>query len=165
MSLVRANQLRQYKTRSCGCFLTENLSLRRRTHGKRRSAEYRIWAHMKERCQTPSSASYASYGGRGILLDWETFEQFFADMGPRPTPQHSIERLDNNGPYAAWNCVWATAKTQARNRRNSLRVVWHGQTWLLTELAEHLHLKYHTLYMRMKRCTPFDAKKRLSKRI
>lgn len=109
-----------------------------RTHGMRGSAEYRIWTGIKTRCTNPRSVAYPPYGGRGIRLDarWMRFEYFYADMGPRPTPRHSIDRIDGNGHYTPGNCRWATPEEQARNKQRAHRLTIGGETKSLAQWAE-----------------------------
>jgi hypothetical protein len=85
------------------------------------SLTYRTWQSIRNRCLTPSSTGFPRYGGRGITIcdRWNVFENFLADMGERPTPSHSIDRLDNAKGYSRENCRWATRDQQARNRSST----------------------------------------------
>lgn len=118
---VPSNKLRQNHTRSCGCWKNESASDRFKTHGQsRRTPEYRTWSAMKTRCTNPNAQHYDKYGGRGISISprWvDNFDNFYEDMGPKPSPKHSIDRIDVNGNYEPGNCRWATKTEQSRNTR------------------------------------------------
>jgi len=107
-------------TRACGCRKGRAI-----THGHvrrhRPSSEYRAWRSMRSRCATSSNASFRLYGGRGIAVceRWMSFENFFADMGKKPSRRHSLDRIDSNGNYEPGNCRWATSAAQQQNRRDS----------------------------------------------
>lgn len=105
-----------------------------RNHGLVDTPEYKAWCHMKERCNNPKSALYGRYGGRGITVcdDWNnSFKKFYADMGKRPTPAHSLERIDNNDGYYPKNCKWATKLEQVLNRNANKNNTsgYRGVTW------------------------------------
>ena len=119
----------------------ENLGNRK--HGARMNnkaqPEYTIWRGIKARCLNPKTAAYALYGGRGIrvCLPWRlSFEQFFKDMGPKPSPRHTIDRINNNRGYNKKNCRWATMKEQQNNRRNNVLVQIGEETKTLSQWCE-----------------------------
>ncbi len=118
-------------------------------HGK--PPEYHVWASMKERCKNPKCTGYQHYGGRGIDICpyWENFENFYASMGPRPTPKHTLERIDNDGDYCPENCKWATATENARNTRRNHRITHRGETKTLTAWADEMGISSSTLRHRL----------------
>lgn len=106
------------KTTSCGC------EHRWKTHGRSDTVEYQTWRSMLKRCENPNHHKYPLYGGRGIRVcdRWHKFENFYADMGDRPSDKHSIDRYpDNDGDYELGNCRWATWSEQRRNQRRKSR--------------------------------------------
>lgn len=127
--------LRNGTAASCGCLNTENLVQRITTHDRSKTPEYKAWVAMHERCTKPANKSYPRYGGRGIRVcsAWTTFEAFYADMGGRPSPKHSIERRSNDGNYEPSNCYWATAREQANNTSQNRKVVYRGEEMNLVQ--------------------------------
>lgn len=144
------------RSRSCGCLQRERASANIKhgcaRHNGRRS-EHRIWCQMRQRCASPKDKRFHDYGGRGIRVcpRWESFECFLEDVGQRPSGEHSLDRIDNDGNYEPGNVRWATRSEQQRNRRNSIRLAFRGESLLLVEWAERLGVKYTTLETRLRR--------------
>lgn len=143
---------------SCGCLAREIAAKRMRrdrparTHGRTGTSEHAIWKTMHSRCQNPNSHNYSDYGARGIAVceRWNSFENFFADMGPRPSRLHSINRNDNDGPYCKENCDWATQHEQSRNTRNTIRITWNGKTKSLSEWCDDFKLDHKLVDNRLR---------------
>lgn len=122
-------------TRSCGCLSSDHgrsLGFASATHGlSHKSSEYNIWSGMKARCLNPKTASFKRYGGRGISISqrWvDSFQNFLTDMGERPGPEYSLDRIDANGDYCPENCRWATQRDQQNNRTNNNIVTALGRS-------------------------------------
>lgn len=123
-------------------------------HGRRHTTEYRIWENMKARCANPRNRNYRKYGARGIVVceRWRNdFAAFFADMGPRPSGDHSIDRIDPNGNYEPSNCRWATQVEQNRNRRDNVTIEARGQTKCMAAWAEEAGMPLATMWNRYRR--------------
>jgi hypothetical protein len=119
--------------------------------------EHWTWVAMRTRCNCPTYKDYAYYGGRGIRVcdRWQTsFENFLADMGPRPSSRHTLDRIDNNGNYEPGNCRWATWKEQSRNKRNSIYVEFEGERITVDELSHRTKIPVGTLHGRHKSGAP-----------
>jgi hypothetical protein len=123
------------------------------THGMTHTRIYNIWHGMLQRCLNPNSTGFnESYGGRGITVcnRWRTFELFFEDMGPGKMGW-KVERVNNDAGYTLENCVWATPKRQAQNRRDNRIVTVQGVTGCLKELCERFHVIYSRVRDRLER--------------
>lgn len=149
-SITTTTHLRSGRTLSCGCFARDNSRRVHTIHGFSETPEWNAWASMKKRCDAPNTKHYANYGGRGIHVceRWKSFANFFADMGPRPSTKHSIDRVDNNGNYSPENCRWATMTEQNNNKRRSVRIYYAGQSLTFVELSIALNIPKKTLQMR-----------------
>ena len=126
-------------TKSCGCLRGKS-----QTHGHARregkTATYRVWCAMHNRCNDPASIRFQEYGGRGIVVcqEWNEFQSFLGDMGERPSPRHSIDRINNDGNYEPANCRWATSVEQANNKRTTTMLTVNGKTMPVMEWVREL---------------------------
>lgn len=150
--VVDRNNVLRGLTRSCGCLRTEQRPTFHLRHGKAKTPEWQAWVHLRDRCNNPNNSAYANYGGRGITVcpEWaSSFNAFYRDMGQRPSPQHSLDRIDNNGPYAPWNCRWATRSQQVRNRRRSRYVDDAGSRCHVNDLVSPIGVATATVAWRI----------------
>lgn len=141
-------QVKTGKTKSCGCYHIEKIT----THGASNSVEYQAWADLKDRCYNHNNKYYHDYGGRGIFVcrRWrKSFENFYKDMGERPSSDLSIERIDNNGPYAPWNCKWGTVKEQNRNKRTNRFIHYNAEALCISDFALKYNIDRSTLRKRI----------------
>ena len=121
------------------------------------TTEYRAWAGMIKRCTNKNEKAYANYGGRGIIVSdkWRiSFTAFLQDMGRKPSPGHSIDRINNDGNYEPSNCRWATRKEQSRNRRGRRFVFYKGREMTISEASEIAGLDDDLVLDRLKRDWP-----------
>jgi hypothetical protein len=118
---------------------------------QRASPEYATWCAMHSRCRRPRNASYARYGGRGIRVceRWNSFENFLADMGPRPSLAHQIDRVDNNGNYEPSNCKWSSISEQANNRCTNRNITVGGETLTVVQWAHRLGVSTRVIWWRL----------------
>jgi hypothetical protein len=140
--------LRSGNTASCGCLRREVTSQRTRTHGMCSRTEYNIWNAMKQRCNNPHAVNYERYGGAGIRVckKWEeSFEAFFAHVGPRPSHAHSLERKKNELGYQPGNVVWATSAEQRRNTKQNVWVEMDGRRQILKDWCRELGIASYKL--------------------
>lgn len=145
-STVRSADLTTGNTKSCGC--------NHEHHGLTHTPEFRVWVGILRRCYDLRSEDFKNYGERGILVcdRWRySFSNFYADMGQRPTPQHSIDRIDNNLGYSPENCQWSTRKEQGRNRRVNHFITHNGETLCLQDWANRIGIGHTSLLQRIKR--------------
>jgi hypothetical protein len=114
---------------------SERIGALRRTHGKTRTPMYRTWLGIRGRCLNSNATNYKWYGGRGITMcdRWNSFEAFLGDMGERPSPEMTLDRIDNDGPYSPENCRWAHRLDNARNRPQAHKIAIRGEVKSLGE--------------------------------
>lgn len=144
LSRVKKNVIR-----SCGCLKKEN----GKTHGYKYSITYSSWSSARDRTLNPKSKDFYRYGGKGIGFSdhWNKFENFLADMGERTSKDFSLDRIDGNKGYEPGNCRWATAKEQARNRKDFVILNVGGKKIPLVDYATQIGITKGSAHQRFKR--------------
>lgn len=158
-AVVIGAKLRSGHTQSCGCLQRERTSAAASLHKESGSSgkmtkEYNTWTLMKRRCYRAESSDYHLYGGRGIQVceRWRhDYLAFLRDMGRAPTPQHSLDRVDNSLGYSPDNCRWATPKEQRRNQRGIKLLTFQGKTMTPMEWSVATGVNHKRIYARLKR--------------
>jgi hypothetical protein len=151
------SEVRRGHAKSCGCLSIEIATARAVSmakHGMNNSPEYVVWVQMRQRCFNPRHHAYADYGGRGVTVceRWaDSFENFYADVGPRPKGKSLDRYPDTNGHYEPCNVRWATQREQCNNKRNNVIVCFEGKTQTIVEWARELQVKPGALYARARK--------------
>jgi hypothetical protein len=141
--------------------LRQAASMGKREEGQRRikglhemfPSEYGTWSKLKGRCLNPNDAAYNYYGGRGLTVcdRWlESFHNFLEDMGPKPSPELTLERINNNSGYSRENCTWATRAVQSANRRSVNRLTLNGRTQSMADWSRETGLSIGLIHIRLK---------------
>lgn len=161
---IAGTSLIKETSRSCGClqkdvikaFVQTNTVHGATSRGTDRNSlyyrTYKSWVGMLSRCRNKNASGWENYGGRGITVcqRWLTFENFFADMGEKPSAAHSIERKNFDLDYTPENCYWATDKEQRRNTRRNVFLTYNNKTQCVTDWAKEIGLDASTLRSRIK---------------
>jgi hypothetical protein len=144
------------RTHSCGCYRVQ-ISKDKKTHGQsgnsqNRTQAYKAWVRMKDRCSNTKSWKYKYYGGKGVKVcdEWQSFENFFKDMG-HPVEGMTLDRIDVNGNYEPSNCRWATMMEQAKNKTNNMFLIIDGEKIHLMEASRRFPVKFQTIWARIKK--------------
>lgn len=141
---VQFSNLQRRLSISCGCYKDEFQRAKiphNKTTGLSKTRIYGVYGNMKDRCNNPNSDHYHRYGGRGIKVcdRWQGdggFENFYADMGPRPSSLHTLDRINNDGNYEPGNCRWATIDIQANNRNSNVSITLNGETKTIAQWSK-----------------------------
>lgn len=150
-------------TKSCGCLGRGLKSVERNHHGhtskySKYNKEYKIWRSMLHRCNNPNNKYYHIYGKKGIKVceRWYSYINFFKDMGPRPLPEYSLDRIDNNGNYSPENCRWANRNQQNNNKSTSKYLVYNGVTLTQSQWAKLFDITQSSIYYHLKKGANFN---------
>ena len=147
--------LRRARVQSCGCLHSEaarKQGLANRTVPIECQSEYTTWLNIKARCLNPKSHNYKDYGGRGVSVcsNWKNdFARFLQDVGKKPTPDHQLDRINNDRNYEPGNVRWATKIENANNKRNSRFLTYNDETLTIAQWARKVGIKVYTIHTRL----------------
>lgn len=133
--VIVSTDLLQDRVHSCGCLIVEAIKKRCVKHNRTKTPEYVAYAQAKRRCRNPDYPRYRNYGGRGIEFRFKDFEEFFKELGTRPSRKHSLDRINNDGHYEKGNVRWATKEEQTENRRITPRAFYNGEIRTAKEIS------------------------------
>jgi hypothetical protein len=147
-SVSSTGDLNRGHSKSCGCYRLDKVT----THGFTNSPEYRVWRGMLQRCRNKNNNNYSLYGGRGIEVcpEWSDFSTFRRDIGKRPSPGHTLDRIDNNVGYSPENCRWATKVQQENNKRSNVLISCGGVEKTVAEWSRESGIGKNTIYARLR---------------
>lgn len=151
VTVLLGNVIRRGNTKSCGCLHRDSCRERATKHESRNTGAYRSWSAAKTRCFNRNGTNWKQYGGRGITMsdEWRAdFAAFLRDMGPRPAG-HSLDRIDNDGPYSADNCRWAPRLAQMNNCRTNHVIEFAGEAHTISEWERRCGFRPGTLKRRL----------------
>lgn len=163
---ILKDNLKRGNSKNCGCYSAKLAGARWRTHGKSKTPEYNAWNHLIRRCENKNDATYPLYGGRGIRVCKrykESFQNFWDDLGQKPSKKHSIDRIDNDLNYSCGKCDdckqnewdmnvrWGTKRQQMGNTRVNVWIEYNGEEMIMSEWARKLNIEPHCLLLYLKR--------------
>lgn len=160
--IITGESLKSGGTVSCGCYIKKLLKNLNTKHGDSRrgsvTVEYTTWVQMIARCYNSKNKRYVNYNNRGVTVceEWKnSFSNFLKDMGRRPSKDHSLDRIDNDGNYCKENCRWATEEIQQKNKTNNHWIEYDGKRMVLQDWAKELDAS-HSNILRMLKTKSFN---------
>lgn len=147
IKVVGSRYLTEGRITSCGC-------ARKKSKGKSNSITYKSWISAKQRCLNPNNHNYKNYGRRGIKMceRWiNSFVAFLEDMGERPSPNHTLDRIDNNGNYEQSNCRWATKREQSNNTRTNRLIKINDKEITVSEFSRKYGINISNVFYELKK--------------
>lgn len=142
--------LRDWSTKSCGCYQKEVLLNRNYSHGMSKAWEYRSYNSAKNRCKNIRNKAFNDYWWRGIKFKFKSFEEFYKHIWPRPNQNYSLDRINTDWNYEKWNIKWSNMTEQCNNRRSNILIEYNWETKTLMQWCKELWLKYEKVRRRIK---------------